>query len=368
MLPKSISPVSVLLGSLAVLSILGLLSVYSSSYFVSDNMYGTPNHYIFRQLIFFIAAVFVAAWFAQQDLESLRPYAFYTLLGSILLLILVFIPGIGVKAGGASRWINLIFFRVQPGELFKITLIFYLAHVLAKQRNREADKQRILRALFPVLGILLLLLEPDFGTSVLLILTAGIMLFVAGSKMGYLVSAGLMSLPIGYHLITSSAYRMSRVQAFLDPWAYKEGSGYQIVQSLISIGSGQTFGSGLAEGKSKLFFLPAAHTDFIFSHIAEEFGFVGVSMVILAFACIIAMGIYLSMTLMDPFKRYLALGISACLGLQTVMNIFVVLGMFPTKGITLPFVSYGGSSLLVSGMMAGILISLATKDSSNHQA
>jgi cell division protein FtsW len=201
--------------------------------------------------------------------------------------------------------------------------------------------------------------EPDFGTSVALTTVLFAMLFAAGAKISYLVGSVLLALPVGYHLIAHSPYRMNRLIAFLDPWAHRHDVGYQVAESLMSVGSGGLWGLGLGEGKQKLFFLPEAHTDFIFSIIGEELGLMGTLAVIGLFSLIIWRGFRAAFNAGDPFGCYLALGITVLLGFQSLVNIGVCLGALPTKGLTLPFISYGGTSLIVSCAAAGILLSIS---------
>lgn len=286
-------------------------------------------------------------------------YPLYSL--ALVVLVLVLIPGIGRRVGGSARWLDLGFLRVQGGELLKITLVFYLAMSLAK----KGDKMRLFHAgiiphiVIPGLAAGLLLAEPDFGTAFVAVSVTFVMLFIGGARASYLLTMVLVAVPLVLHAVTASTYRLRRLIAFLDPWSHRQDSGYQVVESLIAMGSGRLWGMGVGQGPAKLQFLPAAHTDFVLSLIGQEWGFVGVSIVLLCFATIAVVGLHTALSQTDPFCRYLAIGITTTLVLQAVINAFVALGIVPTKGITLPFVSYGGASLLISCFMAGILLQLS---------
>jgi len=294
------------------------------------------------------------------DYRKLRPFAVPFLLGCIALLVAVLIPGIGRAGGGATRWLPIGPLALQPGELAKPMVVVLLAAALARRHERDqAGEQRPnlwIPLAVPGLMMGLLLLEPDFGSTVILAVLTFLMLFVGGTRISYLLLALLGALPLGYHLIASSPYRMRRLLSFLDPWSHRYDIGYQVSESLISVGSGGVTGLGIGDGRQKLFFLPAAHTDFIFSIIGEELGLIGVALVIISFACIIVAGLSLARRASSPFGCYLALGLTSLVGLQAMTNMAVTLGLAPTKGLTLPLVSYGGSSLLATCFALGLLL------------
>jgi cell division protein FtsW len=284
------------------------------------------------------------------------------LLISVVLLIAVLIPGIGTTAGGAQRWIRFPGgFSLQPAEVAKFGWVVYLAYSLAKKREKVATFSV---GFLPhvVMGgglILLCLKEPDFGSAVLLLTVMFILLFAAGAKISYLVLTVLLALPVGYHLIASSPYRMKRIQAFLDPWPHRHDVGYQVAESLMSIGSGGATGLGLGDGRQKLFFLPEAHTDFIYAIIGEELGLIGVTFLVLLYAIIIWRGLRAALRAPETFGCYLALGITSIIAFQATVNMSVAMGLLPTKGLTLPFISYGGSSLIVLMGAVGVLLSIS---------
>lgn len=341
---------------------MGVVMVSSASSALATQTYNDVFFFAQRQAIFALVGVVALVVGAAVPPRFLEKNA-YPLLGvAFLLLVVVLIPGIGRMAGGARRWIDLGPIGIQAGEVMKLALIVWLARSLAE----KVQDGRILRfstgvlphVLVPGLAVILLLGEPDFGTSAMLLLVTFLLLFVAGARLGLLFGLVVAAVPVGLHLIASSQYRMLRVLAFLDPWAHRKDIGYQITESLMTFGSGGFFGAGLGESKQKLFFLPAAHTDFVFAVIGEELGFIGVVAVLGAFGVIGARALKAALRRNAPFLSYLTLGLTGLLLVQMLFNVSVVLGLVPTKGITLPFVSYGGSSLVASMFMAGILLRL----------
>jgi cell division protein FtsW len=280
---------------------------------------------------------------------------------AVLGLVLVLVPGVGSTIGGARRWIRVPAFSVQPAEFAKFAWVLYLAFSLAKKREKVATFSIGLLPHLAVLSVLvgLCMAEPDFGSSIGLIFLMFALLFAAGAKLSYLIGSVLVAIPIAYHAIASSPYRMQRILAFLDPWAHRHDVGYQVAESLISIGSGGIFGLGLGDGRQKLFFLPEAHTDFIFAMIGEELGLLGVSVVIGLYGIIIWRGIRAALAAPEPFGTYLGLGITSLIAFQATVNMCVAMGLVPTKGLTLPFISYGGTSLAVLMGSSGVLLSIS---------
>jgi cell division protein FtsW len=339
---------------------LGVVMVYSSSWVLSEKEFQDCWHYAERQAIFAglaVVALSIGVWIEPHFYQK---YVYLILLTTLFFLIIVLIPGIGNAAGIARRWIAIGPFNLQAGELAKIALLVYLAASLSKKAGRMTEfKIGILpHAIIPGTLIGLLLLEPDFGTAMMLFFVTTLMLFVGGARVRYLIAGGVVSIPFLISLVTSSPYRMKRILAFLDPWAHRSDIGYQVTESLMTFGSGGILGMGLGEGKQKMFFLPAGHTDFIFANIGEELGLAGVLAVLLAYTVIFFKGLWAAIKLEDSYKSYLAFGISLTIILQAIFNMAVVVGLVPTKGITLPFISYGGSSLIVSAFLAGILLRL----------
>jgi cell division protein FtsW len=303
------------------------------------------------------------ALFMYLDYHRLRRLAVPFFLFCGLLLVAVLIPGIGSHAGGAARWIRLPGFSVQPAELAKLGMIIYMAHSLAKKRDKIRSFKLGFTPYMLVLALLLvlLLLQPDLGSALTLGAVAMIMLLVAGTRLSYLASVVILALPFLYFLVMSVDYRRRRILSFLNPWEDPSNSGFQIIQSWIAFGTGGLIGNGLGEGKQKLFFLPEAHTDFIFSVVGEELGFLGVLVVAAMLLLLVMRGIRAALNAPDDFGRFLAFGITLLLGLEAFTNMAVVMGMLPTKGLALPFLSYGGTSLLTTLMAVGILLNVSSQ-------
>lgn len=339
----------------------GLVMVYSSSAITAQDKLGDGFFFLKRQA--FAAAIGLVAMAVSMKLgyRRMARLAYPLLVVAVILLIAVLIPGIGTKVGGAKRWIRFPGVSIQPAEIAKVAWVIYLSYSLAKKREKV---QHFSIGFLPHLGIagflvMLCMLEPDFGSSVALLFLMFVMLFAAGAKLSWLVGSVLLAIPFAYTAIATSEYRMKRITAFLDPWANRQGSGYQVAESLMSIGSGGVSGLGLGDGRQKLFFLPEAHTDFIFAIIGEELGLLGVAALISLYGLVIWRGIRASLNATEPFGTYLGLGITTLIGFQAVVNMSVAMGLVPTKGLTLPFISYGGSSLIVLMGAAGLLLSIS---------
>ncbi len=340
----------VVLGVSLGLAALGLVLVYSASSVFAARHYGDAEHLLLRQASWLLVGLVAMVVVMRVDGELLRRRAGWIFLVTVVLCALVLVPGIGKVAGGARRWIQLGAVGFQPSELAKLGVILMLAAVLARRDGRpEAERKSLLIPFLLVqLPVLLVLAEPDLGTALVIELIAAAMLFSAGLKTRTLVLCGLAGLPVVYHLVVGTPFRLQRLLSYIDPWAYRSTVGYQITESLISIGTGGLSGVGLGGGKHKLFFLPEAHTDFIFSILAEELGFVGVVLVLVAFAALLWRGVGLALRARTPFDAYLAVGLVALIGVPAAFNTCVATGLLPTKGLPLPLLSYGGSNLLVS--------------------
>jgi len=269
--------------------------------------------------------------------------------------------GFGHAAGGAARWIAVGPIHVQPAEIAKVAIIFWLAYSLSK----KADKIRsfsvgfLPHALMAGFLMLLCLKQPDFGSAVMIALLTFVLLFTAGAKTGYIFGAVVAFAPIAWALVTRSEYRMRRIEAFLDPFAHRLDVGYQISESLMSFGTGGLWGVGLGDSRQKLFFLPEAHTDFIAAIVGEELGLVGIVALVVAYAIVVWRGLRAAWRATDDYGTYLAVGISLFIGFQACTNLAVVMGLVPTKGLALPFLSYGGSSLLVNCAAVGVLLNVS---------
>lgn len=348
-----------LLTTLALLTI-GLLMLTSASISVSDHFYHNPFHFLIRQVIGLFIGLILAMITLRFDIETWQKFGAILLIGSIILLILVLIPGIGRQINGSMRWLGFGAFGLQASELAKLTTIIYMAGYLV--RHGEAVRTRSSGFLRPllVLGILsaLLLKEPDFGATTVIILTSLGMMFLAGARLWQFLVLFLLVLAGLFFLALSSPYRLLRLTTFLNPWANPFDSGYQLTQSLIAFGRGGWFGVGLGESIQKLFYLPDAHTDFLFAVTAEELGLVGTIIIILLFIGLIARAFNIGRQAEYQgrfFEAYLAYGISIWLSVQSMINIGVNIGLLPTKGITLPLMSYGGSSIMITCVAIALL-------------
>ncbi len=353
----------VMIVSTLLLVAMGLLMVHSTSDITALNRYGDRYFFLRRQFIF--SGIGLLALFSAMKV----PYTFYRKLAYPMLavvligLFLIFIPGIGHSAGGAKRWIGLGFITFQPSEAAKLSVIVFLAYSLARREDRIKDFSTgfLPNILIPGSVILLIFLEPDLGSAVSLAVLVMIMNFIAGVRVGYLAALGSAALLSLYIIITNVEYMMERIIIFLDPWKDPTGSGFQMVQSFLAFGSGGLAGVGLGAGRQKLFYLPEAHTDFILSVIGEELGLLGVGLVICLYILFLIAGTAIALRAKDLYGTYLALGLTLMVVLQAGLNMAVVLGVLPPKGLPLPFVSYGGSSLLINMVSVGILLNIYIK-------
>jgi cell division protein FtsW len=351
----------ILLCAVLALVALGLVMTYSASAVLAQDKLGDSLYFLKRQLSAAGLGLVAMAVAMKLGWRKLARLAYPLLLVAIVLLIAVAIPGIGTTAGGARRWIRLPGFSLQPAEIAKFAWLVYLSYSLAKKREKVATFSIGFLPHLALCGILVLLcmLQPDFGSGVLLVFMLFVLLFAAGTKLSYLVGSVLLALPLAFVAIATSPYRMKRILAFLDPWAHRHDVGYQVAESLMSIGSGGITGLGLGDGRQKLFFLPEAHTDFIFSILGEELGLIGVGLLVVLYAIVLWRGIRAALAAGETFGTYLGLGISSIIAFQATVNMCVAMGLLPTKGLTLPFVSYGGTSLVVLMGSAGVLLSLS---------
>ncbi|MBI5599858.1 MAG: putative lipid II flippase FtsW [Deltaproteobacteria bacterium] len=341
----------------------GAAMVYSTSSVMAMKKFGDEYFFIRKHL------VFSAAGLALLMISSRIPYRLYKNLAypilvlAIVLLILVLVPGIGRHAGGARRWLRLGPVTFQPSEFAKLAVVIFLAYSLdvKKDRIRSFSVGFLPNMVIPGFIIALILAEPDLGTAATLSILTGVMSFIGGVRLKHLLSAAAVLAPVFYVVVTSFDYMMKRLAVFADPWKDPSGSGWQMVQSFLAFGSGGVWGAGLGEGKQKLFYLPEAHTDFIFSVIGEELGLVGVALIILLYCALLFGGVRVARRAKDLFGTYLALGLTLMLSLQAAVNMAVVMGALPPKGLPLPFISYGGSSLVMSMIAVGIILNVYMK-------
>jgi cell division protein FtsW len=349
------------IGTVAALLLIGLVMVASASIGVSDRELGAPFHYFLRQLRFVGLGLVAATVVLAIPTAVWEKYSMVLLGVGIALLIVVLIPGIGYEVNGSRRWVRLGFMNFQVSELSRVLLLTYVASYAVRRADELRDDFKGFIRPVLVLGgaAVLLLLEPDFGAATVLLATGVAVLFLAGARITHLlvpIVVGVAGLAV---LAVTSPYRLRRLVAFRDPWDDPFDSGFQLVQSLIAIGRGEWFGVGLGSSVQKLFYLPEAHTDFMFAVLAEEFGFVGVVVVLSLFALLVGRALTISRNAARAglqFQSYVAASIGIWLGLQAFVNIGVNTGLLPTKGLTLPLLSYGGSSMLVTLAWLGLLL------------
>ena len=344
------------------LTCIGVVMVYSSSAIMAAEKFNDGFYFLKRQLLYMAVGFSLMVLATYFNYQNWRKLAVFILLGSICLLGLLFVPGLGVRVGGALRWLRLPGFNLQPAELVKLGLVLYLAHSLTRKKEMVRSFSKGYLPYMIVLGVLLLLLlkQPDLGSAMIIAGVALAMLIVAGVRWLYVLATIVAATPALYFLIMTVDYRRRRILAFLDPWDDPFDTGFQIIQSLVAFGNGGVFGQGLGTGQQKLFYLPEAHTDFIFSVIGEELGLVGVVIVAALFLLLVLCGIRIALQCDDPFGRNLAFGLSLLLGLEAFVNLAVCMGLLPTKGLALPFISYGGTSLVVCLVAVGILLNISS--------
>lgn len=332
---------------------LGLVMVYSASAWLGHSTYTGWSHFLTRQAMFAAAGFVLMLTISRMDYRVLRRFAPQLMLGALAMLLMVLF--IGTEINGARRWVKVGSFSLQPSELAKVALAVFLAATLARKGERV---RAFTQGFLPVMvmagfTMLLVLMEKDLGTTILLGSLTLIMLFVAGTRLSYVVAAVMVAAPLAWQQILGVDYRRGRLEEFLS------GDGYQVQQALISIGSGGWFGLGLGDGKQKLGFLPENHTDFILATVGEELGFMGILLTLGLMLLLVWRGVLIARRSRDRFGLYLAIGLSSLFGLQALVNAAVVLEVIPAKGITLPFLSYGGSSLLTSLGAVGLLLSIS---------
>jgi cell division protein FtsW len=340
---------------------IGVIMVASSSISVADRNFSNPFYYLQRQLVFVAIGLFAALTVFKIRLVQWEKSGMALLLFALFLLVLVLIPGVGKTVNGSTRWLPLGVFNLQVSELVKLFIVIYVAGYLV--RHGEAVRSSLLGFLKPMLMVglagLLLLIEPDFGATVVIMGTVLAMTFLAGARFIQFISFVMIFASAAMLLVVTSPYRMQRLTSFANPWADPFDSGFQLTQSLIAIGTGGWFGTGLGGSVQKLFYLPESHTDFLFAVLSEELGFVGVSIVVLLYAAVFFRSLKIAAQAEragNYFAAYMAYGIGIWLSMQAIINMGVNVGLLPTKGLTLPLMSYGGSSLIVCCIAIGLLM------------
>lgn len=362
---KNDAKIILLLSSLLIM--MGVVMIYSSSSVHAYQRYSDSMYLIKRHLVFlcigFVASIYVLK----------TPFRFFAdnskwILGfSLLFLLLVLVPGVGVEAGGAKRWLRIFGLGFQPSEGAKLALIIYLADFVSRKRHVIND---LVRGFLPPMGVSLLMAalviaEPDMGTSVTLLFIGIVMLFVSGVSLRHIAGTIAPVIPIMVMAVLFKPYRLKRVVVFLDPWRESSGAGFQLVQSFIALGSGGISGVGLGQSKQKLFYLPEAHTDFIFSILGEELGFIGAALVLILFAAMIIFIFRLGMRIRDRFSFMVVTGVGVMMAFEVLVNIGVSTGLLPTKGLPLPFLSYGGSSLLFHMIAIALVLNMSRQSEDN---
>ena len=361
MMPRLTRPDVWLLTAVSGLLGFGIVMVLNVSYFHAEARYGDPYLFFRKHVVAVAVGLTLMLIVSRVRLDVLERWASVMLPLCLLALLMVLAPGIGSARGGAQRWIAFGGFSLQPAEFVKLGMVLYLARWISRHRGELHNfRDGVLPALACVGACCALMLgQPDFGTAVILGLLLLLMLYVGGARPAHLLGLVLCG-SVGILLAVQLApYRMRRLLAFRDPWAYSQDAGFQLVQSLIAFGSGGLGGVGLGQSKQKMLFLPEAHTDFIFALVGEELGLIGALVVLTLFAVVAVRGFRIAMRHPDSFASLLAFGLTAVLILSAVVNIGVVLGMLPTKGLPLPFLSYGGSALLATMLEVGLLAALS---------
>ena len=347
--------------AIIIICVFGLIMITSASYIWAEYKFNDPFKFTKNQGLFFIIGIFLMIFISKIDYKIYYEKCNIILIGCVCLLILVLIPGIGTVRNGSRSWFGIGGLGIQPSEFTKLALIIFTSKYL--QRN-EKSLRNIKNGVLPILGITigifgLIMLQPDFGTGTIIVMSIIGLLFVGGVKFSFFVKIACVGVVGIVGLILMAPYRLARILSFLDPWKDPLGTGFQIIQSLYAIGPGGLFGFGFGNSRQKHFYLPEPQTDFIFSIISEEFGFLGVVIVTTLFLTIIIRGFKVAMKCDDLFGKYLVFGIVFQLSFQAVLNLMVVVGLIPVTGVTLPFLSYGGSSLLITLCSMGIILNIS---------
>lgn len=352
-----------LLIAVILICIFGIIMIYSASSIWAEYKYNDPFKFVKAQSIFFIIGLLFIFILSKFNIDILYKKANLILLICFILLVLVIIPGIGTIRNGSRSWFGIGSLGIQPSEFAKIGLIIFVAKYLANNQKNVKDIKKGVLPILLIIGIFfaLIMLEPDFGTAMVIVLTLIVMIFISGVKLSFFIKIGILGLLGIVGLIIVAPYRMERIISFLNPWVDPLGSGYQIIQSLYAIGPGGLLGQGFLNSHQKQFYLPEPQTDFIFSIISEEFGFLGILIVTSFIAFIFYRIIKIALKENNLFKKYLAFGLGFGIIIQSLLNIAVVIGLIPVTGVTLPFLSYGGSSLLISMISIGIILNISKR-------
>ncbi len=347
--------------SVILLVIIGLLMIYSASYIWADYKFHDSLHYLKYQAVFVSIGITLMLIVSKIDYHLYEKYSNKILLFCLLLLILVLVPGIGIIRNGSRSWFGIGPFGIQPSEAAKLGLIIFTSKYLSRS---EKEIKSLTKGIIPILTITLLffgliMLQPDLGTGMILVISIISLLFIAGLNIRFFIISGIIGLIGVVGLILIAPYRLNRITSFIDPWSDSLGTGFQIIQSLYAIGPEGLLGTGYLNSIQKHFYLPEPQTDFIFSIIAEEFGILGTIVIVILFGIILYRGIRISNKQTNTFAKYLSFGMTFQILFQAILNLSVVIGLIPVTGVTLPFLSYGGSSLLVSMVSIGIILNIS---------
>lgn len=358
--PPTGTPDPVLAGVFVGLVSFGVMMVYSASAVFAYSRYENGQHFLSRQAVHAVAGLVLMFALSRLDYHRLRRLS-WPMLGASVLLLGLTSSGLAHSANGAARWIEVAGVHIQPAEIAKLTMLLWLSYSLSK---KAASIRSFSIGFLPhllVAGLLaaLCLRQPDFGSAVMICLLTLVLLFTAGARIGYIIATGLLAIPVVWHLVADSDYRLRRITAFLSPWEHRLGASYQVTESLMSFGAGGVTGVGIGDGRQKLLYLPEAHTDFISAIVGEELGFIGFALMVGAYLLLLYRGLRAAYRSADDYGTYLAVGITLFIALQAFINLGVALSLLPTKGLVLPFISYGGNALLVNCAAAGVLLSVS---------
>lgn len=357
---KSTPDIVLIVITLSLLAV-GLIMVYSASAIWATYKFDDSFFFAKRQLLFAGVGVLAMFFIMNVDYWTWRTWAKVIIIVCFILLVLVLIPGVGMVRNGSRSWIGVGAFSIQPSEFMKLAMIAFLAKFLSENQKKITSFKKglapSLALIFTAFGMIML--QPDLGTGTVMVGTCIVMIFVAGARISHFVMLGMLGVAGFVGLILSAPYRIKRITSFLDPWEDPLNSGFQIIQSLYAIGPGGLLGLGLGQSRQKFFYLPEPQTDFIFAILAEELGFIGGSFVILLFSLLLWRGVRIALGAPDLYGSFLAIGIIGMIAIQVIINIGVVIGLMPVTGITLPFLSYGGSSLTLMLMAVGVLLNIS---------
>jgi len=341
---------------------IGIVMVYSASSALAFKKFGSQYYFLKKQSLFALLGIVALISCSRFPYRFFRSLTYPLLILALIFLAAILMTGLGYSAGGAKRWFRLGSFSFQPSEFARFALIIYLAYSMNKKKDvlKNFYVGFLPHIMMLFMFTVLIIFQPDFGSVVILGVLTWIMLFVGGVRLSYLIASLGLILPAAYFFMISADYRLKRITSFMDPWQHSANDGYQIVHSLMAFGTGGIWGAGIGNGYQKLFYLPEPHTDFIFSVIGEELGLWGILIILGLYILILWRGISIASNCRDSFGSFLAIGLTTAIGLQVCVNMGVALGLLPTKGLTLPFLSYGGTSLLLNMAYIGILMNIGT--------